>query len=603
MAKICFINAYETSYLGTRVLASYMLSKGHEVHGILLESGEYLQIEEPLEGHEGYQSYSRGQLMVNRATKYKIGQEDTDLLARILQAEAPDVIGFSARSTNNWLIPVLVPVFKAAVPSALLAAGGFGPTLEPELYLDGGFHCVIRGDGEEALAGLMDCVEEEKRAQRPNMQKYSLCNTIWRYRGGDIKNRMNPQEKNLSKYGEALHGHKYFSFIKNGVMYRHYDPQVDGDTYFTYFGRGCIGHCTYCSGGQWSSLYKNEGVRVYKRRNREVSEVIEELKKMPEKPQHLWFVDEYFGLSREKTLEFCKLYKEHIGKTFFCYINYDYMLEHQDIFYKLVDSGLIGTGVGFQTGSEKFARDQYHRQLKNEHLLEFTKLCFDTNLFTGIHLIGGNCYETEEIFQDTVDLIRKLPFSIEDPWRMPLENIRLRPHPKTPITFLSPQVVTHPMSAKEWFYRGILWEFARILDKDEFENLRKETCWHEDPVKLNQHFKETLLNKQRQHFRRMIDDLHEKRLVFYGAGDLYTYNKEFFQDLNPEAFLIDKHYATPASIDGTPAYETDDFLQQNTDNDIFFLTFIRASPRPRVKLHHQFGIPNDRIHSCTSILK
>lgn len=36
MAKIVFINAYETSYLGTRILASYMLKLGHKVHNILL---------------------------------------------------------------------------------------------------------------------------------------------------------------------------------------------------------------------------------------------------------------------------------------------------------------------------------------------------------------------------------------------------------------------------------------------------------------------------------------------------------------------------------------------------------------------------------------
>lgn len=47
MTKICFINAYETSYLGTRILATYMLKQGHSVHNILLGSGEYIQIEEP----------------------------------------------------------------------------------------------------------------------------------------------------------------------------------------------------------------------------------------------------------------------------------------------------------------------------------------------------------------------------------------------------------------------------------------------------------------------------------------------------------------------------------------------------------------------------
>lgn len=178
MAKIVFINAYETSYLGTRVLASYMIKCGHSVHNILIGTGEYIGIDEPLEQHEGYQGYTRGKLIVNKATKYKIDKKDTDLLARILEAEHPDAIGFSARSTNNWLIPVLVPVFQASAPQAILIAGGFGPTLEPELYLQGGFDCVVRCDGEEALAELMACVEREKNGQA-QPQKYHIKNTVW----------------------------------------------------------------------------------------------------------------------------------------------------------------------------------------------------------------------------------------------------------------------------------------------------------------------------------------------------------------------------------------------------------------------------------------
>lgn len=602
MAKICFINAYETSYLGTRVLASYMLQKGHEVHNILLGTGEYVHIDVPQENHEGYQAYSKGILAVNKATKYKINAQDSDILTRILTAEKPDVIGFSARSTNNWLLPVLVPVFKSSCPQALLIAGGFGPTLEPELYLKGGFDCVVRCDGEEALAELMDCVKKEKNGQIQS-SKYYIKNTVWNVDGKIIINSLRPQDKNLSKYGEPLHGHSHFSFINNGIMQRFYDPEFDKGMYYTYFGRGCIGHCSYCSGGQWSSLYKDGGAKYYKRRNRDVIEIINELKKLPEKTNHIWFVDEYFGLSSQKTLEFCQLFKKYIGRTFFCYLNYNYMLDHKHIFYALVDAGLIGTGIGFQTGSENFAREQYHRNLSNEHLLSFTQLCFDTNLFTGIHLIGGNCYETEDIFRETIELMRKLPFSIEEPWRMPLENIRLRPHPKTPITFLSPRVVTSPMSAREWFYRAVLCELARITNKDEFDVLYRDKKLKESPENLNKLFLEKLLEMQRAHYDNIIRQVSGRRIVFYGAGELYQKNKDFFSSISPDAFIIDSPYPTPVTIDGIPVYQTDDFLKSNKDDDIVYFTFIMRSTLPRIKLNHFYGIENKNIHSITTLLE
>lgn len=601
MAKIIFINAFETSYIGTRMLAGYLQKLGYQTHNILLGTGNYLAIEKPLENHEGYQAYSEGILQVNKATKFKISDNDLRHLGDVIVAEKPDIIGFSARSTNNWLISVIMPILKKSAPDALLVAGGFGPTLEPDLYLDGGFDCVARCDGEDTIAELAECVEKEKLGQ-PCPEKLHIKNTVWKIDGKTIVNQLRPQEKELSKYGEPLHGHAHFSFINNGELQRYFDPEINNTSYLTYFGRGCIGHCTYCSGGQWSSLYKNDDAKYYKRRNRRVPEVIEELKKLQENVNHIWFVDEYFALSSSETLKFCELYKKYINKTFFTYINYDYMLEHKNIFYALVDSGLIGTGVGFQTGSEQFARECYHRNLSNEHLLNFTQLCFDTNLLTGIHLIGGNCYETEEVFQETIDLVRRLPYSLEDPWRIPLQNIRLRPHPQSPITILSPKVVSDPMSAKEWYYRAVLLELARITDKSEFDELAKDCRYREAPENLNKFFLKLLKEKQRLHFRKVIEDTADKRIIFYGMGNLYEENRKFFKDLSPEAIIVDSPYKTPATFDGIKVYNSQDFLSAHKNEDITYFTFIKQSYKPRIKLNFFNGVENKNIHSVTSIL-
>ena len=603
MAKISFINAYELSNLGTRILSSYAIAKGHKVHNILLGTPEFVQIESQADIHEGYQVYNRGKVIVNKATCYKISPQDTELMARVLKAEQPDIVGFSARSTNNWLIPVLVPVLQQCLPSALLIAGGFGPTLEPELYLDGGFHCVVRGDGEAALAELMECVDLQKRTGKPQAQGRHILNTVWKIDGVIHTNKLRPQEKNISQFGSPLHGDEYFSFINDGTLRRCYDPTLADPTYYSYLGRGCIGHCTYCSGGQWASLYKNDECKAYKRRNRDLDEVFDELKKIPKNTAEIIFVDEFFGFSSQKTLEFCKLYKKHIDKRFFCHINYDYMLNHRHVFDALIDAGLYATNIGFQSGSEKFAKEHYHRNFRNENLIEFARLCFEANLTAGIHFIGGNCYETEDVFQETLSVIRNLPFSIEEPWRLNLRNIRLRPHPKTPITFLQPKVVSHPMSAKEWFYRAIIQELSRIVSEEEIADLRKNTRWKSEPVEFNQFYQKTLLNKQREHFHKVIQSIHNKRVVFYGAGQLYEMNKPFFGDLKPEALLIDKGYPIRATMDDIPVYTADDFLQQNRGTDIVYVTFIEGSCLPRIKLYHKFGVPNHNMHSCTSLLE
>ncbi len=161
MAKIVLVNAYETSNLGTRILAKYARLNGHSTHNVLLCSGEYVSIDSPLDENEGYQIFEFGKIYTNRATIYKVSDKDKELLKIVLEEEQPDVIGFSARSTNNWLIKELMPVFQSLELEnrPFLIAGGYGPTLEPELYLDGGFDFVVRGDGEEALIDILNACD------------------------------------------------------------------------------------------------------------------------------------------------------------------------------------------------------------------------------------------------------------------------------------------------------------------------------------------------------------------------------------------------------------------------------------------------------------
>lgn len=165
MTKVVLVNAYETEYLGTRLLASWLRQHGFETHNIHMghyKMQECAALSETSVG--GYQIYMGGRLLWNRANSDGLGPEDWANLERVLREEKPDIIGFSARSANNYLIPTVAPLFRHAAPGALLVAGGYGPTLEPERYLDGGFDVVVRGDGEEAMLALARAVEARDAA-------------------------------------------------------------------------------------------------------------------------------------------------------------------------------------------------------------------------------------------------------------------------------------------------------------------------------------------------------------------------------------------------------------------------------------------------------
>ena len=127
MGKIVFVNAFEYGYLGTRLLAAYLRQCGHVTHNILLGTNGKVATEEKEqlpESYEGYQQFRQGKILVHANMAQPLTNRELDGLEKVLGEESPDIIGFSARSTNNYLVPVLVPIFRRAAPHALLVAGG-----------------------------------------------------------------------------------------------------------------------------------------------------------------------------------------------------------------------------------------------------------------------------------------------------------------------------------------------------------------------------------------------------------------------------------------------------------------------------------------------
>ena len=282
------------------------------------------------------------------------------------------------------------------------------------------------------------------------------------------------------------------------------------------------------------------------------------------------------------------------------------MLENKDIFELVMDSGLDSTGIGIQCGDEDFARKYYNRKITNNIYLEYAKILFENNVYVGPNFIGGNCYEDEDIFMQTLALIKKIPFSITDPSKNFIANVQLKIHPHTPIASIAPKVVTDPMPAREWFYRAMLMESRRILDDEEFAECRTNKAFRDDPSAFRTFYHAELLKKQRVYFATLLDELKNggkvSNVVFYGAGDLYKYNQTTFSPLSPAALLVDREYlaAMPSELNGLPVVAMEDFMRDKPD--VTVIIFSRLATRMQRKLVRKWGMRNENIHTCTSIL-
>ncbi|WP_165070697.1 cobalamin-dependent protein [Desulfovibrio sp. ZJ200] len=614
MSTVVFVNAYEFEYLGTRLLASWLQSNNISTHNILLDDNQDIKSKVPQEKFIGYQQYSAGNLLEHKSMYHPFVAEDWKALEQAVSMEDPKILGFSARSTFNFLANSIIKIFKKAAPKALLVAGGFGPTLEPNLYLDAGFDVVVRGDGEEALLKLVQSLEYEERERERERERevtsiYTIENTSWNRAHGGHRNQLSNQQKDLSRYPAPLSGHEHFSWIQNGQLHRYEDPMLLSNTYRTFLGRGCPGKCTYCSGGHWKSLYRNDGKKAYVRRNRNIEDVIEECRKLPDSIKCIGFCDEYWSLSREKAEHFFTLYKKYVNKAFWAYLNYEQMIQNPDLMDLVIDSGLSWTGIGFQTGSSDLLQQIYERKARFSLLLAYSQRLFYNFIPFTAQFIGGNCYESWEDLEQTLDLIRELPVSMEYRNAVVIGNIRLSPHPGSPIIKKRPNVVVNPMPAEEWHFRAILMEYCRFFTKDEFSNhiasfLDREKSKKEkmdENIYLENTFEQLLKIKQLSYYQEL------KKItgpwVYYGAGDCYQKNKDFFSICKPEAILVDKdRMPYKKSIDGTPIIATEEFFQNENFENVNFMVFLGDPMPAKKKLLRQYRVGFEKIHSCSIVM-
>lgn len=592
MAKVLLLTLYEPDYIGTRLLAAYLLRQGHEAHILHFKLPKRAKVPDYVEHHHGYQACTTGWIVLSRQDTNPITAKEYALLAQAITEYKPDIVGISARSLHDHLMPTLVPVIKKAAPASIIVAGGYGPTLNVEYYLRHGVHAVIRGEGEEALDELADAVEKGNDWRE-------ILNISAVDASKVFHNLLRPQRKNIDTDTAPLYSDEHCSWIENSQLHAKEDYYLRSNIYITLIGRGCIGRCTYCCGGQWYEQYKSSGHVIFRRRNRSKQSVLAELNNIPKSTKYITFNDELFAAPQEYILSFFEEYKKTVDKPFFIYLAYDKMLQNSKLFDTVLDAGWHSTGIGLQSGSESLCHDLYGRKNKNDDYVAYAEKLFENNVLTEIHIIGGNCYETEEDFEQTLQIISRLPFSITDPQKNKLINLRLKPHPQTPLLKLAPRVLSHPMSARLWLYRAALCECRRIMGDDAFTEMRSLRFYQKQPDVLLAQYRYLLEKMQREYFTKLAQGQEGKPIIFYGCGDIYQRNRHIFSGCKPSAILLDDEYINGRhKLDGLPLLPVEKITELEDSTPV--IIFSNMATMLQRKLERSFAIGKNRIHTCTT---
>lgn len=603
MAKVALISLYEANYLGTRVLSSYLIKNGHEAHNILFKDLRWETRETPLEKHHGYQCMQDLEIVTLEYDSFLWTEAEEKLFRDYLAELNPDIIGISTRSPLEHMAEALAHAIKEACPSPLLIAGGYGPTLETEKFLNFGFDAVIRGDGEETLLSLANRIDRhEDWTDLPNL----AC-----FKDGRVSiNPLVDQVKDLAAYPPPSFDDESCSFIDYGKLYRNSDPHgLEGapistrGLYCTYLTRGCVNSCSYCSGGLWADLYKNDGAKFYRSRKRDLGQVISELEAIDRKRfSYIYFVDECNTLTTGEIHDFFGEYKKKIGLPFTIYMNYRKVLDNPELLEYVIDCGLDSTAVGVQTGSESFAYKYFTRKNSNRIYQDYIDLLFKSYVTSKIQLIGGHSEEDEETFSETLDLIKSFPSDPLDRLRMPLVIFRLKAFPKAPLVEIAPRTLSDPMPAKEWWRRALLMDMRQFATDSEMDYARSNRDFSSDPALLKAFAKDLLHRKQLELMDEKLTHIDRNNVFFFGAGKSLDRNREYFKDrgIRPKAILVDEPYlgSLPKEIEGIPVISPDQAGDDLKSAHTFI--FARNSGAVYRNLIRNFRVDPGNLSACVT---
>ena len=302
--KIVLIAFFDKVSLSLRLLSSILKKHGHETTLIYFKDDRTVILDNFIENNKFYQFINNGKYVgcgddVNPPT-----QQEFDILKNKVKGINPDIVGISTRSSTKDLGIKVAQILKEELPNAVYVTGGYGPTTEPEYFLNT-FDYVCLGEGEPFAENI-----DRDFKDIPNM--------AW-LEGNKFKNNKLANHFHLDElpYPDWTSDNKFLvEDNRIGPLAETYDRK----TYDLFTSRGCPSTCSYCMANQWRNFYLKYNSNKYpKVRIRSPQSVIDELNFAINKYDigYVRFMDAIFGYNEKWLFEFLDLYDAQIGLDFF----------------------------------------------------------------------------------------------------------------------------------------------------------------------------------------------------------------------------------------------------------------------------------------------
>ncbi|HEY3420511.1 MAG TPA: radical SAM protein [Methanomassiliicoccales archaeon] len=320
---------------------------------------------------------------------------ESDQLVELVAREKPDVFGMNC-STHTFLKAIeTIRKVSERLPDTVIVLGGYHATFASEPILRGYpfIDYIIKGEAEQAMVDLLDCIESGRKPDK-------VAGISYLDEGRHISNQIAiiedldalpmPDRKMLSgvEYGYTMQG----------------IPLTFGKFTTISTSRGCPFNCSYCSCAAFS---------LRRWRYRSAENVVNEMQLLyDEGYRSAVLVDDNFTHKEERVDKLCSLIREKgIKMRFYC----EGRVNNASLamLRTMKKAGFDVMYFGAESASETVL-DYYNKKIRPAQIVSAVENAKEADMIVVTSFILGAPVESDEEIRKTIDMISRLrPHAVE----------------------------------------------------------------------------------------------------------------------------------------------------------------------------------------------
>ncbi len=306
----------------------------------------------------------------------------------------PEVIAFTAVSTEYPFLRSLASELKARWPAKFLILGGVHATLNPEAVMRDTFDALCVGEGEQPL---LELAEQLSQGRHP-----SGIQNLW------IRRPDGSVEQNATR--EFCPDLDTIP-IADRQMWLPWTREKNGANQMVLLARGCPYHCTYCCSNALGKIAPGKYVRF-----RSPANILEELRRLRgafPALRHVYLQAETIAVD-PPWLEELSRQMEAFNQSleapidFTCNFRVARRFLTDPIFAALKRANVRTVEIGLESGSERLRREVLRRPYSNEDFYQAVALARRHGMRVNIYNMIGMPGETLEEHWQTVEANRRV---------------------------------------------------------------------------------------------------------------------------------------------------------------------------------------------------